>query len=80
MTVASIGSKIRKIREIKGIKQEVMAERLDITQQSYSNIEADKIDVAFSKIEKIAGIKFRFIQVRASFRRFICCDCLTCAY
>lgn len=56
MTVATIGSKIRKIREIKGIKQEVMAERLDITQQSYSNIEADKIDVAFSKIEKIAEI------------------------
>jgi len=56
MTVSSIGQKIRKIRELKGIKQEVMAEQLDISQQSYSNIESDKTDIAFSKIEKIAEI------------------------
>jgi transcriptional regulator with XRE-family HTH domain len=56
MTVASIGQKIRKIREIKGIKQDYMAEQLDISQQSYSNIESDKTDIAFSKIEKIAEI------------------------
>lgn len=56
MTVASIGQKIRKIREIKGIKQEAMAEILDISQQSYSNIESGKIDVPFSKIESIAKI------------------------
>jgi len=61
MTVSSIGQKIRKIRELKGIKQEVMAEQLDISQQSYSNIESDKTDIAFSKIEKIAEI----FQMRA---------------
>jgi transcriptional regulator with XRE-family HTH domain len=52
----SIGQKIKKIREIKGYKQEFMAEKLDISQQSYSNIESDKIDVPFSKIENIAEI------------------------
>ena len=33
-----------------------MAELLDISQQSYSNIESDKIDVPFSKIQNIAEI------------------------
>ncbi len=52
----TIGQKIKKLREIKGYKQEYMAEKLDISQQSYSNIESGKIDVPFSKIENIAEI------------------------
>jgi len=37
-------------------KQEYMAERLGITQQSYSKLESDKTDVPFSKIEQLAEI------------------------
>jgi transcriptional regulator with XRE-family HTH domain len=52
----NIGQKIKKIREIKGFKQDYMADNLEITQQSYSNIESNKIDVSFSKIEQIAKL------------------------
>jgi transcriptional regulator with XRE-family HTH domain len=51
-----IGQKIKRIREIKGYKQEFMADKLNISQQSYSNIEGDRIDVPFSKIEEIASV------------------------
>jgi transcriptional regulator with XRE-family HTH domain len=51
-----IGNKIKKLREIKGLKQEFMAEQLNISQQSYSNIENGKIDVPFSKLETIAEV------------------------
>lgn len=51
-----IGQKIKKIREIKGYKQEFMADKLNISQQSYSNIESDKIDVPFSKLNEIATV------------------------
>jgi len=54
--MTAIGLKIKKIREIKGYKQEYMAEKLEISQQSYSNIEGDKIDVPFSKLEQIAEV------------------------
>ena len=52
----AIGNKIKKLRELKGFKQEYMAERLGITQQSYSKLESDKTDVPFSKIEQLAEI------------------------
>jgi transcriptional regulator with XRE-family HTH domain len=54
--MVGIGHKIKRIREIKGLKQEFMANELNISQQSYSNIEAEKIDVPFSRIEQIAQI------------------------
>lgn len=52
----TIGQKIKKIREIKGFKQDYMADQLEISQQSYSNIESNKIDVPFSKITQIAEV------------------------
>jgi transcriptional regulator with XRE-family HTH domain len=52
----SIGDKIKKLRELKGYKQEFVADKLSISQQSYSNLESGKIDVAFSKIEQIAEL------------------------
>ena len=52
----AIGNKIKKLRELKGFKQEYIAERLGITQQSYSKLESDKTDVPFSKIEQLAEI------------------------
>ncbi len=54
--MTTIGQKIKKVREIKGFKQEHVANMLEITQQSYSNIEIDKIDVPFSKIKQIAEV------------------------
>jgi transcriptional regulator with XRE-family HTH domain len=54
--MSTLGQKIKRIREIKGYKQEFVADSLNISQQSYSNIESDKIDVPFSKIEKIAEV------------------------
>lgn len=52
----NIGLRIKRLREIKGLKQDYMADKLNISQQSYSNIENGKIDVPFSKIENIADI------------------------
>lgn len=52
----AIGNKIKKLRELKGFKQEYMAERLGITQQSYSKLESEKADVSFSRIEQLAEI------------------------
>jgi transcriptional regulator with XRE-family HTH domain len=52
----AIGNKIKKLRELKGFKQEYMAERLGITQQSYSKLESDKGDIPFSRIEQLADI------------------------
>jgi transcriptional regulator with XRE-family HTH domain len=52
----SLGQKVKRLREIKGWKQEYMADRLNISQQSYSNIESGKVDVPFSRIEEIATV------------------------
>ena len=37
-----IGENIRKIRELRGFSQDYMANQLNISQKSYSNIETDK--------------------------------------
>ena len=48
-----IGRKIGRIRELRGMKQETLAEELGISQQAVSNIEnSDKVDDA--KLEEIA--------------------------
>jgi transcriptional regulator with XRE-family HTH domain len=52
----AIGNKVKKLRELKGYKQEYMAERLGITQQSYSKLESEKTDIPFSRIEQLAEI------------------------
>ncbi len=51
-----IGTKIKKIRELRNFTQEYMAEKLNMTQAGYSKIERDEVDVNFDKIEKIAEI------------------------
>lgn len=52
----SLGHKVKRLREIKGWKQEYMADRLNISQQSYSNIESGKVDVPYSRVEEIAAV------------------------
>jgi transcriptional regulator with XRE-family HTH domain len=49
-----IGLNIRKWRELKGIKQEQLANKLGITKAALSNIENDKTDVSLHRIEDIA--------------------------
>ena len=49
-----IGQNIRKWRELKGIKQEQLALKLNITKGALSNIENEKTDVNLSRIEEIA--------------------------
>lgn len=52
----TIGDKVKKLREIKGYKQEYMAERLGISQQSYSKLESERADIPYSRIEQLAEI------------------------
>ncbi|MFC4219737.1 helix-turn-helix domain-containing protein [Flagellimonas marina] len=50
-----IGRKISRIRELRGMKQETLAEQLGISQQAISNIEnSEKVDDA--KLEEIASV------------------------
>jgi len=51
-----IGNKIRKIREFKNFTQEYVAERLNMSQSSYSRIESNEIDVSVIKLQQIADL------------------------
>jgi transcriptional regulator with XRE-family HTH domain len=51
-----IGSKIRQIRELKGFSQEYIANKLGISQRSYSKIEMNQTKADWEKITKIADI------------------------
>jgi transcriptional regulator with XRE-family HTH domain len=50
----TIGHKIRKIREIKGLSQEYVSSKLGITQNSYSKIERGETNVDEDKLSQIA--------------------------
>ncbi|MCR6641725.1 MAG: helix-turn-helix transcriptional regulator [Sporocytophaga sp.] len=50
----TLGNKIKKVREIKGFKQEYMAELLGISQPSYSKIETDEASISQDRLEQIA--------------------------
>lgn len=52
----SINEKIRLVREAKGLTQEQMAEKLEISRNSYGDIERGDNDVKLSKLEKIAEL------------------------
>jgi transcriptional regulator with XRE-family HTH domain len=51
-----VGSKIKRLRELKNIKQEDMAHRLGMSQPSYSRLESGETKVDLSKLEKIAQL------------------------
>jgi transcriptional regulator with XRE-family HTH domain len=50
----NIGDKIRKIRDLKGLSQENMAEMLGLSLPTYAEIERGKKDVTLNRLEKIA--------------------------
>jgi transcriptional regulator with XRE-family HTH domain len=56
MEPMQIGQKIKKIRELKNLTQEHVAQELGITQGSYSRMELGETEVSYSKLEKISGL------------------------
>jgi len=54
--MSTIGTKIRKIREIKNYKQEQIAEILGISVTAYGNIERDETNVSHERLEQIAKV------------------------
>jgi transcriptional regulator with XRE-family HTH domain len=55
-TNMQVGQKIKKIRELRNFTQEYLATRLNISQESYSKIEANKTKVSTERLEQIATI------------------------
>lgn len=51
-----VGSKIRKIRELRNYSQAFMAAELGIAQRSYSSIELDETSPTLERLEKIASV------------------------
>ncbi|MCU0444918.1 MAG: helix-turn-helix transcriptional regulator [Microscillaceae bacterium] len=49
-----IGSNIRKMRELRSLTQDEMADKLSMSQNGYSRIERDETDVPFSRLVQIA--------------------------
>lgn len=52
----SVGYRIKKVRENKGISQEAMALELDITQSNYGRLEKSDNRLTIPKIQKIAKV------------------------
>ncbi len=48
--------KIRSLREIKGYSQEFMAEKLDISQRTYSKIESGQVKLDLERLKAIADL------------------------
>ena len=51
-----IGQRIKKMRELRSITQEHMAEKLETTQQNYSRWEKGNIELTVSRLEQIAKV------------------------
>jgi transcriptional regulator with XRE-family HTH domain len=51
-----IGLKIRKLRELKNLTQEHVANGIGISQGAYSRMELGDSEITFGKLEKIASI------------------------
>lgn len=51
-----LGSKIRKIRELKGFSQEYMAHKLSISQRAYSKLERNEIKIDWDRINEISDV------------------------
>jgi len=51
-----IGEKIRKIRELKGISRESIADDLNISSRSYADIENETVNITLRRLVDIANI------------------------
>lgn len=50
-----IGDKIRKVRELKGLKQETVAAKLGMSVTAYGNLERGESGLSFDRLEEIAA-------------------------
>ena len=55
METLNIGTKIKKLRELKNLTQEHMATVIGVTQSAYSRLEMGETEITYSKLERIAG-------------------------
>lgn len=51
-----IGNKIKKVRELRNYTQEYMAQKMNISQASYSRFEASNSGITFSQLTSIATV------------------------
>lgn len=51
-----IGQNIRKIRELRNLTQEHLAEKLGMSQNGYSKLERDETEMTLSKLMKLAEV------------------------
>ncbi len=51
-----LGTKIKKMRELRNFTQEYIAEKLGITQSGYSKMETGEVEIPFIRLEQIAII------------------------
>jgi transcriptional regulator with XRE-family HTH domain len=51
-----IGDKIRKVRELKGYKQEYVAEKLGMSVTAYGNIERNESSISLERLQEIAEV------------------------
>jgi len=52
--MSTLGEKIRKLREIKNLKQEEMAEKLGISVTAYGKLERDESNISLERLNQIA--------------------------
>lgn len=52
----NIGDKIRKVRELKGYKQEYVAGKLGLSVTAYGNIERNESSLTYERLEEIANV------------------------
>jgi len=55
-TTYRIAEKIRKLREVKGLKQETMAKRMGLTTNGYGKIERGESSITLDRLEQIAQV------------------------
>jgi transcriptional regulator with XRE-family HTH domain len=55
-TTPRIAEKIRKLREVKGLKQETMAKRMGLTTNGYGKIERGESSITLDRLEQIAQV------------------------
>lgn len=54
--MATVGYKIKKVREIKNLTQDYMADKLAMSVTGYGKIERDEVDLPYSRLEQIANV------------------------
>lgn len=52
----TIGNKIKKLRELRNFTQQHVAERLGISQPTYSTIESGELDITLSSLDEISKL------------------------